>query len=407
MGDLKRISLSGQARGLATPSADGPIFLTCYDGKNLGVTVLTVVDLMGSLMWSRRFDGKPSPPRIGDGGAVWIMHRGPNGAIFSEVDSAGMTLRSVFPEQDQGERVGAFVLLDGGLLVAWLPDEDSRDAQRDPTARVALHSGDGATVWSTEVSLGAVAYVGVVEIGARTGGKREPKEPWLPARIAVSQREPLLVSGDRVAATFIDPSSGLGATFFLVSDTGLLVHHTAPEPDGHKASLGGGNFLIGHQGYGAFTTRLHDRFGATLSEWPTHAMIVTDRRGDMRGPEHENVMPSRSCFVGLDADGVVRAGPALTGYSTSYPSIDDQGTAVFWRDGRLLTVDAGLAMQVVLLLEDEQRSVISRTLLLDRGQVAFVLHDELLIYDDAGIGPLDAGAWPCGDAGLRGNPVVP
>lgn len=46
----------------------------------------------------------------------------------------------------------------------------------------------------------------------------------------------------------------------------------------------------------------------------------------------------------------------------------------------------------------------SRTLLLDSGQVAFALDNELLLFQTP-LGPLAPGAWPCGDGNLHGNPV--
>jgi hypothetical protein len=72
---------------------------------------------------------------------------------------------------------------------------------------------------------------------------------------------------------------------------------------------------------------------------------------------------------------------------------------VFWRDGRLLTVNSDFELRE-LFASDNQRLVMSRILLLDQGPVAFALSDELLLFRDTGLGPLDTGTWPCGD----GNP---
>ncbi|WP_233513906.1 hypothetical protein [Micromonospora craterilacus] len=49
----------------------------------------------------------------------------------------------------------------------------------------------------------------------------------------------------------------------------------------------------------------------------------------------------------------------------------------------------------------------SRMLLLDGGTIAFALDDELLILRGTGLAALAAGPWPCEDAGIRGNPVIP
>jgi hypothetical protein len=47
-----------------------------------------------------------------------------------------------------------------------------------------------------------------------------------------------------------------------------------------------------------------------------------------------------------------------------------------------------------------------RVLLLEDGHVVFALDDELMIFRETGLGPLNEGIWPCADGGLRGNPVA-
>ncbi|WP_435176059.1 hypothetical protein [Actinacidiphila sp. bgisy145] len=63
-----------------------------------------------------------------------------------------------------------------------------------------------------------------------------------------------MISGDCVAASFRDRSSGLARTFLLDLRTGKAGFATAPAPDGHKAIDEDRGFLIGVQGYGAFET---------------------------------------------------------------------------------------------------------------------------------------------------------
>ena len=48
----------------------------------------------------------------------------------------------------------------------------------------------------------------------------------------------------------------------------------------------------------------------------------------------------------------------------------------------------------------------SRTLLLEDGQVVFALDDELLLLSGTSLRPMDDGPWPCADGGLHGNPVL-
>ncbi|MFG2590350.1 hypothetical protein [Streptomyces sp. NPDC048438] len=72
-------------------------------------------------------------------------------------------------------------------------------------------------------------------------------------------------------------------------------------------------------------------------------------------------------------------GPALTGYFTSHPAMDCEGTTVFWRDGKLLAADKDLAGHELFAMDDS-RDVIGRTLLLNEGLVAISLDNEVLVF---------------------------
>jgi hypothetical protein len=87
------------------------------------------------------------------------------------------------------------------------------------------------------------------------------------------------------------------------------------------------------------------------------------------------------------------------------PALDADGNTVFWRDGKLLTIDSDLQTRVLFAQEDT-RAVMSKVLLLDHGQVIFALDDELLTFRNIGIGALDTGPWPCADGNIQGNPAA-
>lgn len=398
--------LPGQAWGLAAPGPDGPVFVTSYDGKNLSATVLIALGLDGGVLWRRTFGGHPGPPRVSGSGTVWIAHRGPDSGMLTELDASGTVVREVIAEHEPSEHLRAFAVLPDGICASWLPAGRSHVAPPGRQARVARHGLDGACRWSAPAVLDQLSYPGCVEASAETGWRARPARPWTPRTIEAHHWEPLLVSGHRVAATFADGGSGIAVTFFLDAGTGQLIATSRPGPSHHKAISGPGEFLIGSQGYGAFSTSCYNDAGAVTQEWPTHAMILIGRDGRISGPESENVLPSRSHYVSLEPDSTVRRGPALPGYYTSYPALDSDGTAVFWRDGRLRAVDRDLQERVLFAREEETRAVISKIMLLRDGWVAFAVHDELIILPRTGLGPLDGGIWPCADGGLHGNPVL-
>ncbi|MGW9133043.1 hypothetical protein [Streptomyces sp. NPDC055681] len=77
---------------------------------------------------------------------------------------------------------------------------------------------------------------------------------------------------------------------------------------------------------------------------------------------------------------------------------------MFWRDGKLLAVDADLASHELFAMGDD-RNAMGRTLLLDDGRVVVSLDSKVLAFHSR-LGPLTEGPWACGDANLRGNPVT-
>ncbi|WP_239153449.1 hypothetical protein [Virgisporangium aliadipatigenens] len=110
-------------------------------------------------------------------------------------------------------------------------------------------------------------------------------------------------------------------------------------------------------------------------------------------------------FRVFDSAGSLRAGPRLSGHDTTYPALDGDGNAVFWRDGKLLAVDTDLRVRE-LFGRDDRSVAMSRVLLLDGGRLLFALGDELLVFRDTGLAALDTVPWPCGDGNIHGNPVV-
>jgi len=396
------VTLPGQAWGLAAAGPNGPVFATSYRGRDMAATVLTAVDAAGLVMWQRDFEGHPGPPRVSATGTVWVAHRDDAGHILAEVNSDNAVVRSIRPEQQSNEQLGAFVVLPDGFVTLWVPRSGRQPEASGAVSRVARNTENGGTVWSTPLPIDRLSFPGVVETGRHTGGHIRPVKPWRPTKIEVGHDQPLVVSADRILVGLTD-SSGIGVCTLLNLTTGSIVAATEPAPYHQKAIAGHGRFLIGQQGYGAFCSTLYDQDGSPAKTWPSHGMMLITRHGRIAGPESENRIPSRSRFRVLVPDGSMRDGPLLSGYYTSYPAIDTEGNTLFWRDGKLLVIDAHLRSHS--LYADDDRAVMSRVLLAERGRVLLALHDELLIFTGTGLSELDSGPWPCEDGNLRGNPV--
>lgn len=275
-----RFTMPGQVRAVATSDPAGPLYVTSY-GTNPLETVVTKADLSGAVVWRRAYPGTGRPrSRLSVDGTLWVAYPERDGRLLEGVLPDGSTGPTARPECHPDEEIGAFVLLDGGFLIAWVSAsrrvrrERSRQASL-PEPRVARYTREGECLWSTSISLGAVTYQGVVERGNHTGWEIRPRRPWVPEEVGVDNWEPLLVSADRVAASLTDTRGGIGRTFFLDLHSGEIVSATSPAPTGRKAIAGPGQFLIDSQGYGAV---LAGRQAACRGRGPRRARAVQDGR---------------------------------------------------------------------------------------------------------------------------------
>ncbi|WP_433444655.1 hypothetical protein [Nonomuraea sp. CA-141351] len=391
---IERVGQPGWYGPLACAGATGPVYVVC--GTTSG-SVLRAVDLDGRLRWSRSVGALSGQMRVAPDGGVWLA----DDAALVETTVQGAPGRRVDLSRAPDERIGTFVVLPDGFVVAWRSNPYR-------SVRVERTDGSGARRWSAELPDVHLSHEGVVEMSAANGWRAEPMPPWRPRDLAPERRAGLLVSADRVLATYTEWSSGIGMGFCLDLATGDLVWVTPPHPTGERAIAGPGGFLVGSQGYGAFSTRLYDRDGATVAEWPSHGGLLVSSRGRIRVVEMDNDLSSARRVRRLHRDGSMTDGPYLPGHYTVGPVLSGDGRAAFWRDGKLHIIDADLSVHV--LCEGEGEGV-DRMLLLEGGRLFFVLTtdwakgDGSLVIADTDLAPLDTGVWPCGESDLHANPV--
>ncbi|MFF9979264.1 hypothetical protein [Streptomyces erythrochromogenes] len=383
-----RFDLPGQTWSVATQHPSGPLYATTY-GANPLKTVVSSVDLSGRVRWQRAYPGTGRPrSRLSPSGTLWLAR---------PTDGGGRALEGILPDGSvdrtvtlpcrAGEEVAAFVVLGDGFCVSWAGAARmllAPGGQPSRVPRVARYGRDGQCLWSTPIDLGPVSH---------------PPE-WVEA----AQWEPLLVSGDRVAAGFADGRSGVGRTFFLDLASGAPVAVTDPAPSRRNAIAGPGAFLVGALGYGACATRRFGRDGTESARWDCHGAMTVDGRGTVRGPARSVTPSCTSRFRRLNTSNDRVDGPHLADRHTSHPAVDTNGTTVFWLDGKLLAVDPDMTLRE-LFVSDDDRSVVGRTLLLDEGRVVQSLGSEILVFR-TDLAALADGPWPCGDANLMGNPVL-
>ncbi|MFE7185164.1 hypothetical protein [Streptomyces erythrochromogenes] len=303
--------------------------------------------------------------------------------------------------------MAAFVVLGDGFCVSWAGAARmllAPGGQPSRVPRVARYGRDGQCLWSTPIGLGPVSHPGMLELNAQSGWEVRTAAPRPPEWLEAAQWEPLLVSGDRVAAGLADGRSGVGRTFFLDLASGAPVAVTDPAPSRRNAIAGPGAFLVGALGYGACATRRFGRDGTESARWDCHGAMTVDGRGTVRGSARSVTPSCTSRFRRLNTSNDRVDGPHLADHHTSHPAVDTNGTTVFWLDGKLLAVDPDMTLRE-LFVSDDDRSVLGRTLLLDEGRVVQSLGSEILVFR-TDLAALADGPWPCGDANLLGNPVL-
>ncbi|MFJ9775119.1 hypothetical protein ACIRVF_28375 [Kitasatospora sp. NPDC101157] len=151
------------------------------------------------------------------------------------------------------------------------------------------------------------------------------------------------LSADRVLVTtdsFEHTALGhLGPALLLDLADGAPV---AELPGERGAAIGGGRFLLGQEGHGAFDTRAHDRDGAVTDSWRSYGHYVV---GDgLRVVETDRRHPTGSRVVRLLPGGAVERGPLLSDARAPEP--------LTLPDGTLLVLDAGVLRAVGPELDD-------------------------------------------------------
>ncbi|MEM7344762.1 MAG: hypothetical protein AAF485_10995, partial [Chloroflexota bacterium] len=329
---------------------------------------LVCINFKGEIVWNVNLTSIPGQLRLASNGTVWI------GATnkLHQYGSDGNRLKTINVPCRESEHLENFLLTADGFLCSF---QDS--SVREP--RVVKLTVDGKLLWSATIFPNQVAFDGVQEMGVHTEWKRQPMKPWDPVIWVADLSEPLLLTNNYILASFGEhPHSGIGRSYCLDYISGDILWVTESRPAGTKAITNDEHFLIGAQGYGAFDTYLYDKEGTILNHWPSHGDYLLTEDGEIRLVEMENSLPSKMHFSILHTNGRVQKGPHLSGYHTTYPVIDKDCTAAFWRDGKLILIDKHLKKRI--LYSDNslpERPLLTRMLLTKQGMLAFVVNKEL------------------------------
>jgi outer membrane protein assembly factor BamB len=376
------------------PSGDAIVRHYAADASGKIITCLTPA---GVPRWTRRLID-PSWPRwsswpvVTANGETWIGY--PDRLVT--LDHDGREVASILLGLSPGEQLGAFALLETGVIVAIGCPEMRPEAHASPRV---IRLDRGAVRWSTSLTPGLLQQSWVWQLSV-TGARPRGWEP--------SYFSPLVIVGEDLLATYYEIESGLGCGYCVDVSSGALRWATETGPSGEVAVDGAGNFLVGRQGYGVRETRSYSRNGRVLDSWPTHGPSVVDADGRVRVAEMDN-STAAGRFLRLEPDGDLRVGPSVRGYYCAYPVLDDQGLAYVVRGGHLLAVNAQLKVTTLYKVHEiparEPCQVLTRMLLAGTSRLVVGVNNAVLTFDGP-FGNLAATNWPCGGGTLGGNPVI-
>lgn len=384
MGETEQISLLSTVVGVAASGPSGPLYATTMPPPPAPRTgALRAFDTRGRELWTRRFTSPPRGLKVSEQGEVWVAH----GQTLRATASDGTHLWAVRPDCAPGDQLDAFVLLPDGFVLAWRPARGTADGQ-PWLQRIAR---DGSPLWTARLPPVLLGW--------------SHTAPHRPAGFRPHTHEPLLVSDDRLLASYTDPTSGLGVAFCFDLHTGAQVWSTASHPTGRRAIAGPGRFLVGMEGPETVETHLYDRKGHDLHRWDCHGMYLVSSSGTIRCLELDGDDETHSRLRVLAPDGEGRHSAPLGGYHSAYPSLSRGRRAVLCRNDQLWAIDYWMTVQPLGAVAAHDQQILSRTLLLAHGTLAVARDSELLLCD-TGLGPLEDGYWPCGGGNVRGNPVL-
>lgn len=403
-----RVPLDGLMRGAVLMPPDR---ICMYQQRSS--SSLVCFDVSGRQLWqrelrilSRRF-GSVSL-RVSLRGVLWV---GLEDCLVA-FDANGTELQSLALPLESGEYLGSFVCVTDGFLASVYRQGQpvGNEGVEDLTPRVLRLDEGGWPCWTTALPIDSHHFEGIVEARAETGWKTQAKPAWRPRNWTadVYVRDPILLSGNRLLASYIDISSGLGVSYCLNTTSGELCWRTPTLPFHRRAIGGQETFLLGAGGYGMMPmTQLRGADGEVLQEWHRNGAMCVLRTGEVRLVE-EFIQAPRA--VQLGPDSTFQGGPSLAGTYTTSPVLTRGNELLFWRGGSLFLLDKDFKLHTLATIDAVQdHAPVHRMLLCPDGTLVLALYEHHARHYEAWFvkTPFELqndSPWPCADGNVSGNP---
>lgn len=358
---------------------------------------LAGISLDKGMLWEHKVsDFKPNELRISDDGDAYISYSNE----IRQVSKEGKIQKSIILKIDSDQEIGSFILIKGGFIV-------TLQGKGKPNAKVQRINLDGEIIWESSISTKDISYKGLVQMSAKDDWKAKEMPPWNPKSWNCLINNEIIISEENVLVSYFEfPGSGIGLSFCLDIETGIIKWTTKPAPFESICGLTDGKFLIGHQGYGAFDTNLYSKDGEIIERWESVGTAVVNSNDEIFAIEMDNNSRSKLHFVELKNGGTIKKGKQVPGYYIIHPVLDDLGNVIFWRNNELIIIDNEGALHKLFAIKPTERDRISdRMLLHQNGTLVFSVNENLYVLKTS-LGSLEKSAWACKHSNNERNPII-
>lgn len=358
---------------------------------------LVGISIDKGILWEHKTsDFRPNELRISNNGDAYISC----GNEIRQVSGNGEIQKSIIFRIDSDQEIGSFVLLKDGFLLTIQGTEK-------PKAKVQRTTHDGEVIWESSISTKGISYKGLVQLSAKDNWKAKEMLPWNPKSWNCLTNNEIIVSGENILVNYFEfPGSGIGVSFCLNIETGIILWTTKPAPFESICGLNDGTFLIGYQGYGAFDTNLYNKDGEIVERWKSVGTTIVNSKDEIFAIEMDNHSDSKLHFVELKSGNKVKKGGVIPGCSIIYPVLDDSGNVAFWRNNELTIIDNKGYLHKLFALEPTDRDWTSNRMLLhQKGTLVFSVNESLYVLKTT-LGNLEKSSWACKYSNNERNPII-
>lgn len=365
--------------------------------KNWYNRALIGISKDGDVLWTSalKIEG-PNELRIAKDGKCYVSF---SKYIYS-ISEDGEIEETILIQLEADQEIGSFAILKDCFIICV-------QGKEGPNSIVIKTDLKGNLIWATKIPCKDISYEGIIEMRADNDWKAERKKGWCPRNWLCLTDNEIIVSNNTILVSYCEmPGSGIGKSYLLSADSGMIKWHSKPAPYESISCLGDGMFLIGSQGYGAFETQLINENGDLINQWNSVGKTVVAKDKEISLIEMDNAFPSELYHTKLFNEGEISKGAQIPGYYIIYPALDELGSMIFWRNNELTIVDKKSNKYTLLKVDFMKQPYTSnRILLYDQGEVYFSLNKELYILK-TNLGRLDKSSWACKFGNNERNPVI-